>query len=371
MLLLLLLPSVLLPARTPARKPPSLPAGWVGSNANLLATAELLPSGFNDANVGNGFLAYKVGEHCGSAASPTSCPPPHGEGQRPQRQRLGAEDGQRTLGGLHVGGVFNGLSNYTISHRARLPSIHNGYLAAPGLKFVAQALDVQRGVWCNRSILHGVVIEQRAYCHRTRRNVMVMEIAALNWSTGMRPLQLQLIQRADMGQFSTGTVDIAFYNSSAPFSTVAHVTVVSGHTKQPELYGMPPTHVGLAFDQMPPTLTLGGGGDEGVQLRRFVAAVHTDLEGIEATQLASAATTTLAAATALSSTALLREHTDGWAFIHRSGIEIAGNSTVARAVNASLYYIHSAIRADWPHGLSPGGLAIDSYDGRSFWDCGE
>ena len=70
----------------------------------------------------------------------------------------------------------------------------------------------------------------------------------------------------------------------------------------------------------------------------------------------------------LSPAALLAEHTAGWAAVHRSGIEIAGNTTVARAVNASLYYIHSAIRADWPHGLSPGGLATDSYDGRSFWD---
>ena len=339
--------------------PQPMPGDWVGTNANVLATTRLLPSGFNDANVGNGFIAFKVGEHCGNAASPTFCPPP-------PHARLGVEDTQGSLGGLHVAGVFNGLSNYTVSHRARLPSLHNGYLAAPGLIFVAQAMDVQRGVWRNRTMLHGVMIEQRIYCHRTRRNVMVMEVAALNWTAGSPPvsqLQLQLVQRANMAEFTTGTVDVSFLSSST--TAAGGVTVVSGHTKQPELYGMPPTHVGLAFEQMPATLML----SSGAPVRRFVAAVHTDLEGIAAPELAGAAKATLAAAMMLSPAALLAEHTAGWAAVHRSGIEIAGNTTVARAVNASLYYIHSAIRADWPHGLSPGGLATDSYDGRSFWDC--
>jgi len=48
---------------------------------------------------------------------------------------------------------------------------------------------------------------------------------------------------------------------------------------------------------------------------------------------------------------------------------VAGNATVAAAVNSSLYYILSSVREDWPYGTSPGGLASDSYDGRSFWDA--
>ena len=65
--------------------------------------------------------------------------------------------------------------------------------------------------------------------------------------------------------------------------------------------------------------------------------------------------------------AALARQQDGGADLVSKRIEVEGKGTVAKAVNASLYYIHSAIRADWPHGLSPGGLAIDSYDGRSFW----
>ena len=43
-----------------------------------------------------------------------------------------------------------------------------------------------------------------------------------------------------------------------------------------------------------------------------------------------------------------------------------GAPRAARA--AYSYYIQSQIRADFQFGLSPGGLATNSYDGRSFWD---
>ena len=49
-------------------------------------------------------------------------------------------------------------------------------------------------------------------------------------------------------------------------------------------------------------------------------------------------------------------------------IEVVGNLDLAQAVNASLYFIRSSIRPDWPLGLSPGGLASNSYNGHTFWD---
>lgn len=39
-----------------------------------------------------------------------------------------------------------------------------------------------------------------------------------------------------------------------------------------------------------------------------------------------------------------------------------------KSLNASLYAIRSSIRADWPYGLSPGGLASNGYSGHTFWD---
>ena len=306
--------------------------------------------------MGNGFVAYKVGAHCDDAhCTGTSTPP---------ATRLG--DAQKTLGGLHIAGLFNGLSNYTPSHRARLPSIHNVYLGGPS-RFVRQALDVRRGVFTNttRVSVRGcdnITVEQRLYCHRTRRNVMVMEIEALAGEVEAScSATVPLIHREEAT--ATGTVDVAFSTFAADAAAAGGVTTVSGRTRIPELYGLAPTHVGLAYDAVPRSLALIAGGGP----LRFLAAAHTDQEpGLTAAGLAAAAATTLAAAKSAAD-GLMAEHVGGWAEIWRSGIEVEGNETVAEAVNASLYYIHSAIRADWPHGLSPGGLAIDSYDGRSFW----
>jgi len=49
-------------------------------------------------------------------------------------------------------------------------------------------------------------------------------------------------------------------------------------------------------------------------------------------------------------------------------LEVTGNLHLAQAANASLYFIRSSIRPDWPYGLSPGGLASNSYHGHTFWD---
>ena len=49
-------------------------------------------------------------------------------------------------------------------------------------------------------------------------------------------------------------------------------------------------------------------------------------------------------------------------------ITVPGNVTIAATVNSSLYYILSAVRDDWPYGISPGGLSRDDYEGHSFWD---
>jgi trehalose/maltose hydrolase-like predicted phosphorylase len=58
-----------------------------------------------------------------------------------------------------------------------------------------------------------------------------------------------------------------------------------------------------------------------------------------------------------------------WAAREESRIEILGNLGLAQAINASLYYLRSSIRLDWPWSLSPGGLATNGYNGHTFWDA--
>jgi hypothetical protein len=66
---------------------------------------------------------------------------------------------------------------------------------------------------------------------------------------------------------------------------------------------------------------------------------------------------------------LLAEHTAAWTERWALGsVSVAGDKRLAEGVNASLYAIRSAIRADWPYGLSPGGLTSDGYNGHTFWD---
>ena len=131
---------------------------------------------------------------------------------------------------------------------------------------------------------------------------------------------------------------------------------------------LPNTQVGLAFEAMPPMLTL----TTDVPVK-FVAAFHTSLEpGLAAPGMAAkAAAATLAAYAGGRSTppGLRATHAAAWDAEWEGGIEIAGNLTIAASVNSSLYYILAATRPDWPYGLSPGGLARDDYEGHSFWDC--
>lgn len=266
-----------------------------------------------------------------------------------------------------MAGVFNGLSNYTPSHRARLPSIHNVFVSteSPGnVQFVEQALHVRDGVWSNRTAINtescSAIIEQRMYCHRVRRNVMVLEFQAFPAALQLQgcAVTVQLEHRDNISAF--GTADIVFNSFESNETTIT----LSGVTRTPELYGSLPTSIAMSFDKVPQKLSLITGGPT----QRFLAAAHSDLEeGVNVRRLAAGASRTLAAAN-VDADSLLEEHISGWQRIWESGIEVEGNMSVAKAVNASLYYIRSAIRADFAHGISPGGLAIDSYDGRSFWD---
>jgi trehalose/maltose hydrolase-like predicted phosphorylase len=66
---------------------------------------------------------------------------------------------------------------------------------------------------------------------------------------------------------------------------------------------------------------------------------------------------------------LLSDHVAAWASRWEQGsLEVAGDLHLAQALNSSLYAIRSSIRADWPYGLSPGGLASNAYEGHTFWD---
>jgi hypothetical protein len=203
------------------RPPVVPPADWqhrIQASQMLFSAAP--PPSFNAPNVGNGFLAFKVGQPCFSVVGGKGCSP-FQNAANTDSKHLG--DGQTHLGGLHMAGVFNGIVAKTVAHRARLPSVFNVQAAAaslsdsstsssesavpqpstisqlsrrrrttpsppgpgpapPGpapayLSLQGAALDIEQAVFLNRSTLtvEGVCdvrVEQRIYAHQVHRSLV-------------------------------------------------------------------------------------------------------------------------------------------------------------------------------------------------------
>ena len=350
---------------TPVPPPPIWPQRaaqgqllWSASEPSMLG---LFPS------LGNGFISGDVG--CPSARLIANTSSVHGP--------------PTSCGALHIGGVFNDLEypshygsvahNLSIPHRADIPNPFAIYVDS--LQTGAVALDTQYGRVSNLSMAKceaqpgetgpasaRVVVTQ--YAHRAQRSLLVLELAAEGLGAG-ETCTVQL-RNCSLGWGEVTDFDVAPGPSSSRLLTVKSMAERSS-TGAP-LPKRPATEVGMAYQALPPTVTLRGAGAKTV----FLAAFHTSLEpGLESHGAAAeAAAATLAKATTNSSASTLRKsHSAAWDELWQGGIEITGNATIASTVNSSFYYILAATRADWPYGLSPGGLARDDYQGHSFWDC--
>ena len=93
---------------------------------------------------------------------------------------------------VHISGVFNGPSYpkkqpiypiylYQHTHRARVPSTASVNFNVKGiLGNSSYALDVSEGVFYKWFKATNLTVEQRVYAHRTRKNLLVVEITAKN-----------------------------------------------------------------------------------------------------------------------------------------------------------------------------------------------
>lgn len=372
----------------------------------LFTVAHVEP--YNHPVIGNGFLALKTGPYCtdslcaehpasavqrSAEATPfpsaAATPSPHSHEEAPPKDaanrfdRLGST--QNTLGGLHLAGVFNGLSNHTPSHRARLPALFNYQLAltadaqeADQLFYVGAALDVRAAVFYNRTRLRTTTceaeIEQRWYAHRLHRHILVHEVQVTSGPaiTSHRGRRASGISDAGckvmLSPLHLGWDDISDLNMTV--SEHGTPSLATGCTLQAEVPGFSNvTCVALAWDALPSTLDARANSTQ-----RFLLAARTSLEVVKGQQpptpkdLAELAVANYTAARSVPANELMSAHTAAWAELWEAGYDFEGNITVARSVNSSLYYILSNVRDDVPLGLSPGGLAIDAYEGHSFWD---
>jgi protein-glucosylgalactosylhydroxylysine glucosidase len=137
--------------------------------------------------------------------------------------------------------------------------------------------------------------------------------------------------------------------------------VMVGATRTTETASASAVVVAVVADAPPASLTLPPGG-----VARFMASFCTSLDESDPV---AAATAAYVDAMGVERRALWAAHAAEWAQLWSSGVDVdGGRLDVARAINASLYYILSSIRSDAPHSLSPGGLASNSYNGHTFWD---
>jgi hypothetical protein len=348
----------------PVPPPPSWPQRaaqgqllWSASEPSMLG---LFPS------LGNGFISGDVG--CPSARLVANTSSVHGP--------------PTSCGALHIGGVFNDLEfpshygsvahNLSIPHRADIPNPFAIYVDS--LQTGAVALDTQYGRVSNLSMASceaqpgetgpasaRVVVTQ--YAHRAQRNLLVLELVAEGLAAGETCAVRLRNCSLDWGELTDFDV------TAGPSSRLLTVKSMPERSSTgAQLPKRPATEVGMAYQTLPPTVTLRGAGATTI----FLAAFHTSLEpGLESHGAAAeAAAVTLANATTNGSASALRKsHNAAWDQLWQGGIEITGNETIASTVNSSFYYILAATRADWPYGLSPGGLARDDYQGHSFWDA--
>ena len=256
------------------------------------------------------------------------------------------------------------------------------------------ALDLQYGLFHNVSASNssgdiGVRVSTTIYAHRAFRNLLVFEVAADFPAAESLTAESEVtvgLQRCGGGSIDWSTLS-DFNASSLTQDGMARTLTVkymeencdSGHfcpepvplencsglgrcnnTAMPQ---RPNTEVGIAFEPLPPNLTL----TTTKPVRTFIAAIHTSLEhGLGSRNAAATAAAATLAQYSGSKSSLRQSHEQAWEHEWKGGIEISGNLTIASTINASLYYILAATRPDWPYGLSPGGLARDSYEGHSF-----
>ena len=224
---------------------------------------------------------------------------------------------------------------------------------------VGQALDVRRAMFLARSKSHsGVTIEERWYAPLHLPELLVHEIefdATKVSPTTSRTLAVQL-----RGQWAADSIDL----NQQVLSIAPGFVGMIGNNRQPELLSSKHTAIAVVANAPENTSVAINAGE-----RRILYYIQAFVSSLNSTNVKADAVAALQSALAAPAE-LLPAHEAAWAsrVTTGGGLEVQGDLWLAQSINASLYFIRSSIRPDWPHGLSPGGLASNGYGGHTFWD---
>lgn len=249
---------------------------------------------------------------------------------------------------MHVSGVFNGETT-SPSHRASIPATLSATVANSITTGVL--LDVRNGIYHRRGTISGseATYELRWYAHRELRSLYILELDAHLNGAASAVLKLEYNTLQDPTDFKF----------EAPVQLGDGSSVQCGTTTTPETSDGPSHRVCVASTRISSELTL-----KNDTSLTFLTATRTSLDSSD---VQSAAVADLKEALQRLAKGTLRtSHTEAWATLWESGIEV-DRSDVAAAINASMFAILSSVRDDWAYGLAPGGLT-NYYNGHSFWD---
>jgi trehalose/maltose hydrolase-like predicted phosphorylase len=302
--------------------------------------------------------------------------------------------------------VFSNFTYYddddaqSYPQRAAISNPFSVTMSGKNIRFLGAALDISIGKTHNRSLIscqdstesaegEMIEVETSIWAHREDRNLLIFEVRALNLTKGSCGGTGQVtvsFESCGIGAAGTSEAFILEEKESPVDGVVVWQLTVRAMEVPPAGTKIPPptqTQVGLAYQTVPKTLVLSAH----VPASRYRAVFHSSLEFEEGEMNhSSSASKPISSYSVQHLQSLLNNNKDGsassevgswaksdaehaaaWDEVWAGGIEVEGNATIAAAVNASLFAIVASLRADWPYGVSPGGLTHNAYCGHSFW----
>lgn len=284
------------------------------------------------------------------------------------------------LAHLHHHSSYNGVSknksawgtNRAQSHRASIPDWVTNFSASScggDARVTSYSLDMQQAVvtktWTACSNRQ-VEIKEHHFAHQTRRNLLVHILNATNLGSTAVTLQADQHAGPSCGEASPSRGDGCDVQlapvACGGMDRVGH-RCLTGSILESELPTLPRIQLATASTVSPASIVIPAGETKVVVFARAFSST------LDATEPLAAAVAALESAEAAGAEKLVTEHVEGWAALWDEGtIQVEGDADLAAAVQGSLYNILSSARADFPYGLSPGGLASDGYHGHVFWD---
>jgi len=279
---------------------------------------------------------------------------------------------------IFAAGLYNGDargSTGLASHRAGIAP-YNAWVKFPSDNLLGQsvaapsgfgnALDVERALFMERSHnpqnAKGVQVDQRWFAPWPEPCMLVHQIKLTNRAQVGKTVLL-----GQWGNLASPSLDtdlvpkaILVRHNFNPGNTHA----IEGRNKVGELNNL--TGVALVANRVPDSVYVPAGEH---RIIHALTVVVTSLNSTDPTGDALRILKRYTDRNFAAMSGLFGAHVEAWRRRWDGGrVEVDGDLALAQVVNSSLYYIRSSIREDWPHGLSPGGLASNSYSGHTFWD---